>query len=99
MEKSTIKGRKHCEKKRKCLSQAISHNVFYSYISLVCQNVVLCGNWLTLSQTSPCFYMSAVQGLLKTLQEKEKLSVTSNFSFSRSVFYPFGKLSTIFYKI
>ena len=29
-------------------------------------------------------------GLLKTLWEKEKLLVTSNFSFSHSVFYPFG---------
>ena len=26
----------------------------------------------------------------KTLQNKEKLPVTSNFSFSHSVFYPFG---------
>ena len=36
--------------------------------------------------------------LLKTLWEKEKLLVTSNFSFSRSVFYPFGELSAIFIK-
>ena len=28
--------------------------------------------------------------LLKTLWEKEKLLVTSNFSFSHSVFHPFG---------
>ena len=28
--------------------------------------------------------------LLKTLWEKEKLLVTSNFSFSHSVLYPFG---------
>ena len=28
--------------------------------------------------------------LLKTLWEKEKLLVTSDFSFSHSVFYPFG---------
>ena len=28
--------------------------------------------------------------LLKTLWEKEKLLVTSNFSFAHSVFYPFG---------
>ena len=37
--------------------------------------------------------------LLKTLWEKEKLLVTSNFSFSHSVFYPFGELSAIFIKI
>ena len=30
--------------------------------------------------------------------EKEKLLVTSNFSFSHSVFYPFGELSIIFIK-
>ena len=30
--------------------------------------------------------------LLKTLLEKEKLLVTSNFFFSHSVFYPFGEL-------
>ena len=33
--------------------------------------------------------------LLKTLREKEKLLVTSNFSSSHSVFYPFCKLSAI----
>ena len=36
--------------------------------------------------------------LLKTLWEKEKLLVTSNFSFSHSVFYLFGELSAIFIK-
>ena len=30
--------------------------------------------------------------------EKEKLLVTSNFSFSHTVFYPFGELSAIFIK-
>ena len=37
--------------------------------------------------------------LLQPLWEKEKLLVTSNFSFSHSVFYPFGELSTIFIKL
>ena len=36
--------------------------------------------------------------LLKTLWEKEKLLVTSNFSFSHSVFYPFQNFSAIFIK-
>ena len=31
--------------------------------------------------------------LLKTLWNKEKLLVTSNFSFSHSIFYPLGELS------
>ena len=33
---------------------------------------------------------------LKTLWEKEKLHVTSNFFFSHTVFYPIGELSAIF---
>ena len=36
--------------------------------------------------------------LLKTLWEKEKLLVMSNFSFSHSVFYSFGELTAIFIK-
>ena len=36
--------------------------------------------------------------LLKTLWEKEKLLVASNFSYSHSVFYPFGELPAIFIK-
>ena len=35
---------------------------------------------------------------MKTLWEKEKLLVTSNFSFSHSVFYPFEDLPAIFVK-
>ena len=34
--------------------------------------------------------------LLKTLWEKEKLLVTSNFSFTHSVFYQFRELSAIY---
>ena len=51
---------------------------------------------LTLSQTSPGLYRSKVQ-VLKTLGV-EKLLLTSNFSFSHSVFYLFGELSAIFIK-
>ena len=53
---------------------------------------------LTLYQTSPGFYGSVVQ-VLKTLCEKEKLLVTSNFSFSHSVFYPFRELFPHFHQI
>ena len=35
---------------------------------------------------------------LKTLWEMKKLLVTSNFSFSHSVLYPFGEVFTIFIK-
>ena len=50
--------------------------------------------YLTLSKTSPGF-----KCLLKTTWEKEKLLITSNFSFSHSVFYHFGELSAIFIKL
>ena len=46
----------------------------------------------------PWFLRVCCTRLLKTLWEKEKLLVTSNFSFSRSVFYLFGKFSAIFIK-
>ena len=44
----------------------------------------------------PWFLRVCSTSLLKTLWEKEKLLVTSNFSFSQSVFCHFRKLSTIF---
>ena len=40
-----------------------------------------------------------ITSLLKTLWEKEKSLITSNFSFSHSVFYSFGELSAIFIKL
>ena len=46
----------------------------------------------------PWFLRVCNGSLLKTLWEKEKLLGTSNFFFSHSVFYPFGKLSAIFIK-
>ena len=51
---------------------------------------------LTLCQTSRVFCVSAVQVFWKHRGEKEKLLVTSNFSFSHSVFYPSCELSSIF---
>ena len=44
-------GRKHCEKRRNLFfisNFSFSHNVVYSYLSLVRKNAVLCGNGLTL---------------------------------------------------
>ena len=46
----------------------------------------------------PWFLHGCSVSLLKTLWEKEKLLVTSNFSFSHSVLNPFGELSVIFIK-
>ena len=39
------------------------------------------------------------KSFVKTLLEKETLLVTSNFSFSHGIFFPFGELSTIFIKL
>ena len=47
----------------------------------------------------PWFLRDCSTSLLKTLWEKEKLLVTSNFSFSHSVFYTFGELSGVFNKL
>ena len=46
----------------------------------------------------PWFLRVCSTSLLKTLWEKEKLLITSNFSFSHSVFYLFRTLSAIFIK-
>ena len=46
----------------------------------------------------PWFLRVCCTNLLKTLWEKEKLLVTSNFSFSHSVFYLLGELAAIFIK-
>ena len=46
----------------------------------------------------PWFLRVCCTNLLKTLWEKEKLLVRSNFSFSHSVFFLFRKLSAIFIK-
>ena len=43
----------------------------------------------------PWFLRVCSTSLLKTLWEKEKLLITSNFSFSYSIFYPFEELSGI----
>ena len=51
---------------------------------------------LTLSLISPGFLHVCGTSLLKTLWKNKKLLITSNFSFSHSVFYPFGELSPIF---
>ena len=57
-----------------------------------------CKCWVNLFQNKPWFLRVCSTRLLKTLWEKEKLLITSNFSFSHSLFYPFGKLSAIFIK-
>ena len=45
-------------------------------------------------RNKPCSLRVCSTSLLKTLGEKEKLLVSSSFSFSHSVFYLFGELSS-----
>ena len=47
---------------------------------------------LTLSQTSPCFHLSAIMSIEK-IEGKGEIALTSNFSFSQSVFFTFWKYS------
>ena len=47
-------------------------------------------------QNKPWFLRVCSTSLLKTLLEKEKLLVTSNFSFSHRVFYSFWEFSAVF---
>ena len=51
---------------------------------------------LNLFPNKPWFLCVFRRSILKTLWEKEKLLIKSNFSFFHSVFYPFGELSAIF---
>ena len=87
------------------------HNVFYAISILKSFNrhitVVVCSffefglvsKWcINPFPNKPWFLRVCIKSLLKTLWEKEKLLVTSNFSFSHSVFYPFGELSAMFIK-
>ena len=54
--------------------------------------------WFNPFPNKPWFLPVCSISLLKTLWEKEKLLVTSNFSFSHSVFYSFWELFAIFIK-
>ena len=69
-----------------------------TYMPLIYRNVAIRKKDWTLSHTDPAFYVSSVELFLKTLWEKEKLLVISNFSFYHSVFYHFGDLPAIFIK-
>ena len=58
--------------------------------------------FLTHFQTSPGFYVSAVQVFRKHCEKRRNcfiLAIRSNFSFSHSVFHKFGELSAIFIKL
>ena len=74
--------------------------VIFQTESICRRQIEYCSNGeiLTLSQTSPSFSPVCRASLLAALWKKEKLLVTSNFSFYHSVFHPFGELSAIFIK-
>ena len=61
------------------------------YIQSNCNQRQENGPSITLSQTSPYYLCICSTSLLKTLREKEEKLLTSNFSSSPSVFYPFWR--------
>ena len=68
---------------------------FPTVFSILLENFPVFSSNLKLSSVNPfpnkpLFLRVCSTSLLKTPWEKEKLLVTSNFSFSHSVFYPFG---------
>ena len=68
------------------ISGAKSKNILRGYVAF------------NLSLNKPCFLRVCSTSLLKTLWEKEELLMTSNFSFSQSVFHTFGDLFSILIK-
>ena len=70
----------------------IVQGYFYSRLRPICFK-------LTLSQTSPGFLRVCTTSFLKTLREKEKLLVTSNFSFFPQCVIPFWSTFCHFHQI
>ena len=70
-------------------------DMFLHYFSLCTVDTMYCKPL----PNKPWFLSANSTSPLKTLWKKEKLLVTSNFSFFHSVFYPFQKLSSIFNKL
>ena len=93
-------GRKHCGKRRNCSSRAISPfpTVFQKACFPGASKGAIVWEWVNPFPNKPSYLRVCSTRLLKTLWEKEKLLVTSNFSFSHSVFYLFEELSAILIK-
>ena len=85
----------HFSLHQNCFPKGIFHMVVKTQDCDVNVGIVPVGNSLTHSHTTTPFDAFGIQAFLKHW-EKEKLLVTSNFSFSHSVFYPFGQLSSFF---
>ena len=88
----TYSCRKHCQKKTiACNKQFLLFSqCFLPYMALIFH--------FNPFPNKPWIFSVCSTSLLKTLWEKEKLLVTSNFSFSHSVFYSFRELSAIVIK-
>ena len=78
--------------------EVVSHQHFFFFHPQCLQKAFFL-RVLNLLPNKLLFLCVCSTSLLKTLWEKEKLVVTSNFSFSHSAFYPFGQLSSIFIKL
>ena len=78
------------------------HTLLHFYNRLHHSSAILITQDLTVLNpfpNKPWFLRVYSTSLLKTLWEKEKLLVTSNFSFSHSLFYPFKELFFHFLQI
>ena len=75
-------------------------SLFFPFILIILsrnhQNLPFCCDGLNLSQTSPGFISVCKASPLKALWEKEKLLLTSNFSFSHCLFYSFEEVSAFY---
>ena len=82
------KGRKHFGNERKSCIRAFSP--FSQMFTKVSFPVQLKLGFVNPFPHSDTFWCPRETSVLKTQWEKEKLLITSNFSFFHSVFYPFG---------
>ena len=85
----------------KCAKVLFLHkSLFINQLEILSHVVLeaLHNSYLNPFPNKPWFLLVCSTSLLKTLWEMEKLLKTSNFSFSHSVFYRFGELSSMFIK-
>ena len=72
------------------------NRLWYFFKKTTTRHVFSVPNKLNPFPIKPWFLRGCSTCLLIILWEKEKLLVSSNFSFSQGVFYPFGNFSAIF---
>ena len=93
-------GRKHWEQEKLLIMSnfSFSHSVFKRLSFLHSKNQGLFGKGFNSFQNKPWFLRVWSTSLLKTLWDRKKLLVTSNFFFSHRVSYPFVEISAFFVK-